>query len=102
LINETSFTIEALKDDGFVLSKIPAYLKNIKFKDPKKLERFESSFLQTNCQSWLNTCLQSLKQAISQALKYASNLKSLVIIRDATLEFELKLKLNFNKMGNKM
>jgi len=28
LISDTTFTIEALKDDGFVLSKIPTYLKS--------------------------------------------------------------------------
>jgi hypothetical protein len=28
LINESSFTIESLKDDGFVISKIPSYLKS--------------------------------------------------------------------------
>lgn len=36
--------------------------------------------------------MESLKQGISDALKYATNLKSLGIIRDAVIEFETKLK----------
>ena len=28
LITESSFTVESLKDDGFVISKIPSYLKS--------------------------------------------------------------------------
>ena len=48
--------------------------------------------MSSNCQAWLKTCLEGLKQGILNALKYATNLKSLVIIRDAVLEFESKLK----------
>ena len=29
LVTDTSFVIESLKDDGFVISKIPSYLKSI-------------------------------------------------------------------------
>ena len=32
LINESSFTIESLKDDGFVISKIPSYLTSNQIK----------------------------------------------------------------------
>ena len=38
--------------------------------------------------AWLNDCLNNLKKSLSKTLKYASNLKSLVIIRDAIVEFE--------------
>jgi hypothetical protein len=48
--------------------------------------------LSSNCQTWLKACLENLKQGVSDALKYATNLKSLGIIRDAVIEFETKLK----------
>ena len=37
---------------------------------------------------WLNDCLNGLKTNFSKTFKYATNLKSLVIIRDAVIEFE--------------
>jgi len=37
---------------------------------------------------WLENCLSGLKISFSQNFKYANNLKSLVIIRDAIIEFE--------------
>ena len=43
------------------------------------------------CQNWLSVCLESLKAGLANALKYATNLKSLVIIRDSVVDFEAKL-----------
>ncbi len=63
----------------------------MQFKDPKNIKRFENSFLSGHCQTWLKNCLENLKKGISDSLKYATNLKSLGIIRDAVLEFETRL-----------
>ncbi|CAF0714065.1 unnamed protein product [Brachionus calyciflorus] len=91
LINDNTFTIEALKDDGVVISKIPNYVKSVKFKDTEHIKKFDADYLRLNCSQWLQTCLEELKSKLKNVFKYATNLKSLVIIRDSVLEFESNL-----------
>ena len=91
IIADASFTIEMFKDDGVVVSKLPAYLKNIKFKDIESIKRFDTNFLVTNSTQWLSSCLIELKSKVATTFKYASNLKSLVLIRDSVIQFESSL-----------
>lgn len=101
LISDTSFTIEALKDDGVVISKIPNYIKSVKFKDTDNIKKFDTDYLKYNCSQWLQICLDELKTKLKSVFKYATNLKSLVIIRDSVLEFESNLmnKQNFSDVN---
>lgn len=72
-------------------SKIPVYLRSIKFKDTDNIRRFDSGFLVNFCSNWLATCHAELKAKIEQALKYANSLKSLSLIRDSVIQFESSL-----------
>ena len=91
LLRDSSFTIETLKDDGFVLSKISIYLKNVKFKDADNCKRFEAAYLIQSCTQWLTECIDELKLGIADVFKYATNLRSLVLIRDSVIQFESTL-----------
>lgn len=96
LISDGSFTIESLKDDGIVLSKIPSYLKSIKFKDVEGVRKLDQEYVSLRCSQWLSTCLDMLKKRIESALKYAVSLKSLSLIKEAVTQFENSLSNNNN------
>lgn len=91
IINDSSFIIEALKDDGVVVNKIPNYLKQIYFKNTKNFQKFDSDYLKSNCVQWLENCLNELKAKLQDVFKHVSCLKNLVLIRDAVLDFEINL-----------
>jgi hypothetical protein len=95
-LNDSAFTLETLKDDGVLISKIPHYLKNIKFKDCENITRFEQEFLKFEAKQWLENCLNDLKSKLATSFKYSNNLKSLVLIRDSVIEFESSLMENKN------
>ena len=54
----------------------------------QNIKKFDQTHLREHANVWLNDCLNSLKTSLSKTFKYANNLKSLVIIRDAVVEFE--------------
>ena len=66
-------------------------MTDVKFKGTESFKRFDTDFMRVKCSEWLSVCFEQLKQGISSALKYASNLKSLVLIRDAVVQFESTL-----------
>ena len=63
-------------------------IKDPNFKDIQNIKKFDQTHLREHANVWLNDCLNSLKTSLSKTFKYANNLKSLVIIRDAVVEFE--------------
>ncbi len=63
----------------------------MKFKDTYDIKLFEKEYLLENSKSWLKSCLEELKTSISSVFKYATNLKSLVLIRDAIFQFDQTL-----------
>ncbi|RNA42051.1 conserved oligomeric Golgi complex subunit 1, partial [Brachionus plicatilis] len=91
IINDSTFILEALKDDGVVINKIPAYLKQIYFEKKQNIQKFDLDYLKTNCGQWLDNCVQELRTKLQKVFKYVSNLKSLVLIRDSVLDFETNL-----------
>lgn len=63
----------------------------MKFKDTQNIKKFDMEFLRSNCKLWLQNCITKLKLELENAFKYATNLKSLVLIRDSVIEFEANL-----------
>jgi len=63
----------------------------LKFKDTDDIKLFEKEYLLENSKVWLKNCLEELKTNMANIFKYATNLKSLVLIRDACLQFEQTL-----------
>lgn len=95
-INESTFAIESFKDDGFVITKIPSYLKNVKFKETKsikRIKRFDRSYLQEMANLWLVRCLNDLQENFLQTFKYIKTLKNLVEIRNEVIEFEADIQM---------
>ncbi len=90
-INEMAFMTETLKDDGFVITKIPDYLKNVKFKETSGMQKFDADYLSDECTKWLEVCLKELRAGFESTFKYLKSLKNLVEIRDVVVEFESKI-----------
>ena len=65
--------------------------EDAKFKNSANLKRFESETLVPMTTKWLDSCLAQLKDGVLSVLKYATNLRSLVFIRDAVIQFENSL-----------
>lgn len=63
----------------------------MKFKDTDDIKLFEKEYLLENAKGWLKNCMDELKTNMASIFKYATNLKSLVLIRDAILQFEQTL-----------
>jgi len=45
-INDMAFLSETLKDDGFVIAKIPDYLKHVRFKETVGVRKFDAGYLE--------------------------------------------------------
>jgi len=90
-INDMAFLSETLKDDGFVIAKIPDYLKHVRFKETVGVRKFDAGYLSDEASRWLEVCVGELKARFESAFRYVKSVKSLVEIRDAVVEFESEI-----------
>ena len=65
--------------------------KDVKYKESENIKKFDAVFLSGEANKWLDSCLESLRQALSDTFKYTNNIKHLVVIRDAVIDLEYEI-----------
>ncbi len=91
-LNSSCSIVDLLKNDGFVVHKMPSYLLNFQYRNVN-FKSVDVDILGRQCIQWLANTIDKIKVSVGDSFKYVTTLKSLSFIKSSINDFISK-KLN--------